>query len=311
MPEMPTTMRPYTGVEADLRAMGDLLLACRAAGPIDDYPPLTELRALLDPASSERQVEAALWEVGGRLVAFAYLEPRAVLFFYLHPDRLPADDERRREGIVAEILAWASARGRARGYEQIYSPAREDDAGRIALLRPAGFAPHHWVTVRMTRPLDAPLPEPRYPAGFTVRPVAGEEEVEAHVALHRAAFESTNPTAAHRLTVMRDPEYRPDLDLVAVAPDGTLAGFCLCSIGREENARLGRDEGWVDTLGTRPAYRKLGLGRALLLTGLWRLRASGVAVAVLGTGQGNPAIALYESVGFRVAYHVLWYRRPA
>jgi ribosomal protein S18 acetylase RimI-like enzyme len=110
---------------------------------------------------------------------------------------------------------------------------------------------------------------------------------------------------------MRDPEYRPDLDLVAVAPDGTLAGFCLCSIGREENARLGRDEGWVDTLGTHPAYRKLGLGRALLLTGLRRLRASGIAVAVLGTGQGNPAVALYESAGFRVAYHVLWYRRPA
>jgi ribosomal protein S18 acetylase RimI-like enzyme len=141
--------------------------------------------------------------------------------------------------------------------------------------------------------------------------VAGEEELEAHVALRRAAFESTNPTAAHRLTVMRDPEYRPDLDLVAVAPDGTLAGFCLCSIGREENARLGRDEGWVDTLGTRPAYRKLGLGRALLLTGLRRLRASGIAVAVLGTGQGNPAVALYESAGFRVAYRVLWYRRPA
>ncbi len=308
---MPTTMRPYTGAEADLRAMGDLLLVCRAAAPIDDYPPLAELRALLDPASPERKVEAALWEDGGgRPIAFAYLEPRAVLFFYLHPDRLPADDDRRRDGIVAEILAWASARGRAAGYEQLYSPAREDDAARITLLQRHGFAPHHWVTIRMTRPLAAPLPEPQYPAGFTVRPVAGEEEVEAHVALHREAFDSANPTVAHRLSVMRDPEYRPDLDLVAVAPDGALAGFCLCSIGREENGRLGRSEGWVDTLGTRPAYRTLGLGRALLLTGLQRLQAGGVETAVLGTGQGNPAVALYESVGFRVAYRILWYQRP-
>ena len=309
---MPTTMRPYTGAEADLRAMGDLLLACRAAGPIDDYPPLAELRALLDPASPERKVEAALWEDGGgRPIAFAYLEPRAVLFFYLHPDRLPADDDRLGDGIVAEILTWASARGRAAGYEQLYSPAREDDAARIALLQRHGFAPHHWVTLRMTRPLAAPLPEPRLPAGFTVRSVAGEEEVEAHVALHREAFDSANPTAAQRLSVMRDPEYHPDLDLVVVAPDGTLAGFCLCFIGREENARLGRSEGWVEVLGTRPAYRTLGLGRALLLAGLRRLQASGIAVAVLGTGQGNLAVRLYESVGFRVAYRILWYQRPA
>ena len=309
---MPTIMRPYTGAEADLRAMGDLLLACRAAGPIDDYPPLAELRALLDPASPERKVEAALWEDGGgRPIAFAYLEPRAVLFFYLHPDRPPADDDCLGDGMVAEILAWASARGRAAGYEQLYSPAREDDAARIALLQRHGFAPHHWVTLRMTRPLAAPLPEPRLPAGFTVRPVAGEAEVEALVALHREAFDSTNPTVAGHLSAMRDPEHRPDLDLVAVAPDGTLAALCLCSIGREENAHLGRNEGWVEVLGTRPAYRTRGLGRALLLAGLRRLRASGTAVAVLGTGQGNPAVALYESVGFRLAYRILWYQRPA
>ena len=309
---MPTTRRPYTGAGADLRSMGDLLLACRAAGPIDDYPPLAELRALLDPASLERKVEAVLWEDdGGRPLAFAYLEPRAALFFYLHPDRLPADDDRRCDGIVREILAWASARGRAAGHQHLYSPAREDDAARIALLQRAGFAPHHWLTLRMTRPLDTPLPEPRLPTGFTVRPVAGEGEVEPLVALHREAFDSTNATVAGHLSAMRDPEHRPDLDLVAVAPDGTLAGFCLCSIGQEENARLGRSAGWVDTLGTRPAYRNLGLGHALLLTGLHRLRAGGVQLAVLGTGQGNPAVGLYETAGFRVAYRILWYQRPA
>ena len=162
----------------------------------------------------------------------------------------------------------------------------------------------------MTRPLDGTIPEPRFPPGFTVRPVAGAGEVAAHVALHRDAFESTNPTAAHRLSVMRDPEYRPDLDLVAVAPDGALAGFCLCFVGREENARLGRSEGWIDTLGVRPTHRGFGLARALLLTGLRRLQAGGVEIAMLGTGDGNTAaVRLYESVGFGVEYRVLWYAR--
>ena len=308
---MATTVRPYAGAEADVLAMGDLLLACRAAEPIDHYPSLAELRALLDPSSRERSVEAALWEDrAARPVAFAFLEPRAVVFFYLHPGRVPADDGERADRITADILDWAAARGRAAGYERLHSPAREGDARRIALLGRAGFAPHHWLTIRMTRPLDGTVPEPRFPPGFTVLPVAGAGEVAAHVALHREAFDSTSPTVAHRLSVMRDPEYRPDLDLVAVAPDGALAGFCLCFVGREENARLGRGEGWIDTLGVRPAYRGFGLARALLLTGLRRLQAGGVDIAVLGTGEDNVnATRLYRSVGFGVAYRVLWYAR--
>jgi hypothetical protein len=75
------------------------------------------------------------------------------------------------------------------------------------------------------RTLDEPIPEPALPPGFTIRAVAGEAEVAARVALQREAFGRTNQTVEGRLAFMRDPAYVPDLDLVAVAPDGTLAAF--------------------------------------------------------------------------------------
>ncbi len=79
--------------------------------------------------------------------------------------------------------------------------------------------------------------------GYTIRPVAGEAEAEALVALHRAAFGSEHMTAAERLTWMRQPDYDPALDLVAVAPNGSLAAYCFCAIQREENRLSGRNDG--------------------------------------------------------------------
>jgi hypothetical protein len=48
--------------------------------------------------------------------------------------------------------------------------------------------------------LTEPIPEPTLPPAYTIRPVAGEAEVAALVALHRAAFGTMHLTAAERLT---------------------------------------------------------------------------------------------------------------
>src|SRR3972149_5814011 len=66
------------------------------------------------------------------------------------------------------------------------------------------------------------------PAGFTVRPLAGEKEVEAYVALHRSVFESKNMTADWRERTLQHPAYDPNLDLVVESPNGRLVAFCIC-----------------------------------------------------------------------------------
>ena len=99
---------------------------------------------------------------------------------------------------------------------------------------------------------------------------------------------------------LASPKYKADRDLVALAPDGTYAAFCFCWIDPDDNARNNRKEGWIDILGTRRGYRKIGLGTAMLLKGMRLLKDEGMDTAVLGVDAENPsgALRLYESVGF-------------
>jgi ribosomal protein S18 acetylase RimI-like enzyme len=159
----------------------------------------------------------------------------------------------------------------------------------------------------MARPLRSAIPDSAVPEGFSIRHLAGEPELAAIVALHQAVFTTTS-AADERLALIHDPGYRPDLDLVAVAPDGAFAGFCICSIGAEEDRRHGRQEGWIELIGIHPRFRRRGLGQALLLTGLQRLMSYGVDTALLGTTSWNsPAQRLYATNGFRTIYEIREY----
>ena len=101
----------------------------------------------------------------------------------------------------------------------------------------------------------------------------------------------------------------PALDLVAAGPDDSFAAFCTCSFSAEENKLLGRRDGWVDLVGTRPDLRGRGLGRAVLLSGLRRLQALGATRALLGTQSTNSAQRLYTSVGFQIIHKLRWYTK--
>ncbi|HEU5200464.1 MAG TPA: GNAT family N-acetyltransferase, partial [Ktedonobacterales bacterium] len=143
----------------------------------------------------------------------------------------------------------------------------------------------------------------------TIRPLAGEQEADRYLAVHHEAFPDSNLTLEERLALMRDSAYLPALDLVAVGPNGALVAFCTCSFNVEEQERLGRRDGWVDLVGTRPELRGKGLGRAVLLAGLRQLQALGAARALLGTQSTNNAQRLYASVGFQTIHKLRWYSK--
>lgn len=66
-------------------------------------------------------------------------------------------------------------------------------------------------------------------------------------------------------------------------------------------ARIGADELHINNVAVRDAYRRSGIGRALLDLILEEGKRSGVARAFLELRAGNAAaLALYESCGFRV-----------
>jgi ribosomal protein S18 acetylase RimI-like enzyme len=78
------------------------------------------------------------------------------------------------------------------------------------------------------------------------------------------------------------------------APDeaSRLAAYAICG-------RSG-PRGFVQRLAVHPAHQRRGLGRGLLLDGLWWMRRRGVSRAVVNTQLGNDAaLTLYQQIGFR------------
>jgi mycothiol synthase len=87
-----------------------------------------------------------------------------------------------------------------------------------------------------------------------------------------------------------DEEFRPDLSLVAMDPEGEPAGF----------ATVG--ENWIGQIGVVPAWRRRGLGSALVTAALAGISQAGYGWGGLTVATNNPAaIALYGRLGFTVA----------
>ena len=114
-------------------------------------------------------------------------------------------------------------------------------------------------------------------------------------------------TVAWRERTLRCPEYQADLDLVAVAPGGRLAAFCVCWL--DERLAEGRG-GQVEPLGVHQDFRNLGLGQAILSEGLRRLSLRGARGVYVETDRHrNAALGLYEALGFGPLHDVLVVRK--
>ena len=104
---------------------------------------------------------------------------------------------------------------------------------------------------------------------------------------------------------MRSHAYDGERDLVAIAPDGRVAGFTIY---------------WPDTelslaefepVGVDPDFQRLGIARSLIAIALERLRDSGIRRARVTTNGSNAAaIACYLACGFEITDHIAWWHRP-
>lgn len=288
--------RPSQG-PADWDRMAELVYA-HPAGQLHvvDVPYRLTSWSLDDPRNT------SLWEdEAGRLIGWAALQiPWATVDLARHRDAT---------GLELEMLRWGLARAQAWAAEQkrdftLYQGLLEHQAEARARLLEAGFTPTDWQTLHLARSLAEAVPTPQLPEGFTLRPLRGQAEVADYVALHRAAFDTNNMTVDWRARTLHRPHYRPELDIVAVAPDGRLAAFC---VGW---ALPNQSEAQVEPLGVHPDFQQLGLGRAVLLAGLQQMRAMGARRAHIETYSVNdPARGLYESVGFQAVQAPLTYSK--
>jgi mycothiol synthase len=229
--------------------------------------------------------------------------------------------EARDRGLELEMIGWAQTVMRSIGQERgvstsLHTAARETLPNRIAFLEQEGFQPIRYF-FRMERSLQEPIPVPNLPEGFTLHQMNGEQDIQPWVEMFNESF--IDHWNHHELTleeclhwIKHNPNYRPELDLVAIAPDGTFAAFCYSEIDSSYNAHVRQQIGGVHLVGSRRGFRRMGLGRAMLLTGLHRLKAAGMEIARLGVDTENPSGAkhLYESVGFKQVLTNIVFTKP-
>jgi mycothiol synthase len=312
---MPTGDPRLFAGETDLPRLAELISACQAVDRLEAPPTLQDLReGLLEPAPRWRR-EATVWDTGSGLTAFSCL--------WVSPESEKADTylwlvvlpSARTGDLTRAVLARADERAAAlAGGDATLTIGAGDDEGWLLAVVPAfGFTPVRYF-LEMTRHLDTSLPTAAPPAGYRIRPLVGPEEVDAWVDLYNTAFadhwEHHDLTPEERRQDVERASYRADLDLVTVAPDGTLAAFCWCSIRDRNDA--GDVDAWINLVGTHPAHRRRGLARAVLVAGMVALRDAGMTQAKLGVDSENPsdATSLYRKLGFQDAKTITVFRRP-
>jgi ribosomal protein S18 acetylase RimI-like enzyme len=229
--------------------------------------------------------EWKVWRDGADVVAFAFFDGDS-LVWQVHPERLD---------LLGAVLD-------SRPFELTHVSTGFD-------LSPFGFvrdddAPWHHTN---TRPLDGDIAEPTLPAGFRHVTMATAGDVAGFVGAHVRAWEGSKLDVTAYERVMRTWPYRADLDVAVQAPDGTFVATANVWLD-EANATAE-----LEPVGTDPAYRRLGIGRAMNLFAMHQARAAGARTMMVGC-RGDDAYPiprqLYWSVGFRsIARDVTW-RRP-
>ncbi len=235
-----------------------------------------------------------LWEdLDGRLIGFAWFTPdHNGVTIQVHPDYFYSN-------LRQIICQWV---------EQKYqSVIRQKTAGSILrigcfdhdylnqdLLKRLGYQKDPFHYVHFSRPLTRAVKKRSLLSGFNVRATT-KADIAARAALYNVAFGTDAVTEQSYQQVRTVPDYMADLDLVAVAPSGRLAGFAQCWLDSVNRI------GFFEPIGTHPDFRRHGLGKTLIYEGLFRMQTWGMSEAWIYTESPNlPAQKLYTSLDFNI-----------
>jgi ribosomal protein S18 acetylase RimI-like enzyme len=188
-------------------------------------------------------------------------------------------------------------------------------APRIGIWRPAekskelfeDFGYHYTrSSYHMLIEMDAPVPEPVFPAGITLRTFNPEMDAEAvyradteafrdHFGFIEPPFEEGFQRFKHFMIDYED--FDPSLWFIAMEGD-EIAGVNLCRPRSFDDPEMG----WVGSLGVRRPWRKRGIGLALLRHSFNEFYRRGKRKVGLGVDAQNltGALRLYEGAGMHI-----------
>lgn len=199
---------------------------------------------------------------------------------------------------VTRDVMVATGHGNTWAISDVYG----DDEVRARQLARLGFERYRKWDHVTARPL-AELPVAELPAGFTVR-AATYTDADRLAAVRNESFGTSWTGRELSDGVLFRPGYRPERELVVVAPGGRFAAYTVTWL--DELNRVGHFE----PVGTSDAFRRLGLARALMCRGLAELHRAGMRTATVEHDATNAAAAaLYAGLGFVTEHETYGHRR--
>jgi mycothiol synthase len=217
------------------------------------------------------------------------------------------------------MLSWGEATSRQRAAEQhpnerfeFAANASETEKDSAALLHDEGYYVG-FTTLELRFDLSTVLPAtPPLPNGLEMRPVSPEhypQLIDSIIECYHNAFPDNRfRTIFDRVAYFTEKFQKPphDPNLCYVAWDGNeIAGQVILT--KE------KDEIYVNQVSVRPAWRRMGLARALLMRALRAALERGEKNIWLDTyvEYQTRAVDLYQSLGFRLIKQFPRYRKTA
>ena len=145
--------------------------------------------------------------------------------------------------------------------------------------------------------MDKPVIEVSLPEGFHLQSLAEEVDLEKINRVLWRGFNHQGPPPEDEIPgreeMMRAPNFRKDLTIVIVAPDGNYVSYSGMWVVLENRVA------YVEPVATDPDYRRMGLGKAAVMECLHRAAALGAEVAWVGSD-----LEFYKAIGFKTMFTV-------
>jgi len=286
---METRVRPYNRQE-DYQRVGDFLVETFVKGPRHHNwrQPRWEymhFHPMLDESSLRR---IGVWENAGRIVAVAHYETAVGEAFF--------EVRHGFEHLRQEMLEYAQSHlchHTGDGGGALQAMINDFDHDFEAIAASQGFlkdrAAAQWVSEYV---VPERFPAIELPGGFRLQSLADENDLSK---VNRVLWKGFNhpgeppPDGVEgRRKMQSAPNFRQDLTVVVRAPNGEYASFC--GMWFDPVHRVCD----VEPVATDPEYRRLGLGKAVVLEGIRRCAELGATVAYVGSGQ-----QFYAALGFK------------
>ncbi|MFC2095817.1 GNAT family N-acetyltransferase [Candidatus Bipolaricaulota bacterium] len=296
---MAVRMRSYD-IETDFDAISQFLTRSFQTDPPSNWLQPRWVYANSHPMmDKESLTKIPIWEDDGEIVATILYEDKVGANHAQLDPRYPCLKhemlEYARENLVGEMKAGRGSYVFLNDYDREFGELAET----------LGFQPRPEHAEAMARyQVLAAFPKLQLPEGFRLLSLADEFNVEeVHRVLHRGFNHDGEPPQDDlddRRRKISIAEFRRDLTMVAVAPDGNYASFAGIWPVPDSTAC------YIEPVATDPDYRRMGLGTAVVLEAIRRCAQEGATVAYVGSDQ-----PIYLSMGFEICGGSTAYWRAA